>query len=290
MVETAVFSMFHRAAPPVSTAADVPPTLDVQVPDLDLPFPATVENPPAECLSEPLQAPQEALGLTGTATVEPTPAVSVAEFEAASEDAAPFGKGAALSGIRAQHELLGLANPVMFDVSAGFDGADRIGLEADRSGLYRPAGFRASPWSGLAYDAVADNLTGLAAGTRILTARGEVPVEQLVPGDAALALRGPAYLPIVWVGRSTATGPVIVIEPGALGPDRPHGRVSVAPAHPVFIDPAPVPAHQLINGSTIRSENAATELFNVDVGTDEVLFVEGIPLASGQHFGTPTNG
>lgn len=182
-----------------------------------------------------------------------------------------------------QHQLLGLANPAVFTVRASLGDSDPVDLTTGRAGIYRPAGFRPAPWSGFAYDTTDDRRTGLAAGTRLLTARGEIPVEHLVPGDAALGLRGPTLLPILWIGRSSADEPPILIEAGALGPDRPRRALCVAADHPVFVDPIPAPARLLVNGVTIYSVDISpAELFHIDVGSAEVLFADGLPVASAQ--------
>ena len=141
---------------------------------------------------------------------------------------------------------------------------------AGATGIYQPAA-----------TANSDPQTGLAAGTRILTARGEVAVELLQPGDAALGLRGPALLPIAWIGRRSGAKPGVQINPGALGPDMPRRALRLAADHPVFVQPNPVPARTLVNGSSIQAISLDnTELFHIDVGPSDVLFAEGVPLSS----------
>jgi hypothetical protein len=193
-----------------------------------------------------------------------------------------------MADIHAEADLLGLANPAVVTLLVRLAGEQAIELSANGSGIYRPPGFRAAPWSGFAYDITSDTRTGLLAGTRILTARGELEVEKLLPGDAALALRGPALLPITWIGRSKATKPPIRIAAGALGPNIPRRTLCLAPDHPVFIDPIPVPASSLVNGTTIHAVDiTAAELFHVDVGVTDVLFAEGVPLSSSQRAAPP---
>ena len=143
---------------------------------------------------------------------------------------------------------------------------------ASTAGSYQPGGHE--PLQG-------DPQTGLAAGTRILTARGEVAVESLQPDDAALGLRGPALLPIAAIGRTAAAKPGVQIAPGALGPDRPRRTLRLAADHPVFLQPEPVPARHLVNGSSIQTVALdGTELFQIDVGASDVLLAEGVPLSS----------
>lgn len=180
------------------------------------------------------------------------------------------------------YRLIGLANPLVCTVTGRLGDATPIELSIGRTGIYRPNGFRAAPWSGFAYDVSSDGRTGLALGTRILTSRGEIPVEDLVPGDSALALRGPALLPIVWIGRSIAVPPPVEIAADAFGPGRPSRTLRVGADHPVFMQTLPVAARDLVNGDTIRVIDTETaELFHIDVGFAEVLLAEGVPLASG---------
>ena len=187
------------------------------------------------------------------------------------------------SGTLIDHQLLGLANPLVFTVRASVGESDPVDMTAGRAGIYRPVGFRPPHWSSPAPDAASDHRTGLAAGTRLLTSRGEILVEELTPGDVALGLRGPSLLPILWIGRSASDKPAIRIEAGAFGPDRPRRPLCVAADHPVFLDPVPAPARALVNGVTIYTVDAdPTELFHIDVGAPEVLLADGLPVASAQ--------
>ncbi len=188
---------------------------------------------------------------------------------------------AGLTNIAVPADQLGIANPTVITLLARLGEAPAIELDASGTGIYRPPGVRAAPWSSSAYDQAQNGRTGIAAGTRILTSRGEMEVEALQPGDTALALRTPALLPIAWIGRSSATAAPILIEAGALGPDLPRRPVCLAPDQPVYLRPVPVPAGQLVNGTTIRPiGTTAIDLFHVDVGKAEILFAEGLPLSS----------
>ncbi len=287
MVETAIFSIFHRETPAKAEAPIVvEPTQPAHAP---------VKHGPAE--PENVLVSGDARGsvegdpapLPAAAVImaQPEPAPSPVVLPVAPPIAAP--PVARLGSISAGADLLGLANPIVFTLHAQLDGSGEIPLYEDGSGIYRPPGFRAAPWSGFGYDTTPDTRTGLLAGTRILTARGEIEVEKLHPGDSVMTLRGPALLPITWIGRSAATEAPIRIGAGALGPDMPRRALSVAPDHPVFIDPVPVPARSLVNGTTIYAVDIAdAELFHIDVGTAEVLFAEGVPLSSGQRSSVPS--
>ncbi len=211
------------------------------------------------------------------------------------------------------YQLLGLANPAVCTVRCSLSGGTAVLLSAARTGIYRPDlhapdlhnpdlhtpdlhtpdlhaperhtsdGHSGAPSNGLGYNQSPDRRTGLLAGTRVLTARGEIPVEHLVPGDAVLTLRGPALLPLLWIGRSTAEDPPVEITADAFGPGRPRQALRVGADHAIFMQTMPVAARELVNGSTVRSLPAeAQALFHLDVGASEVLLAEGIPLASGR--------
>ena len=83
-----------------------------------------------------------------------------------------------------------------------------------------------------------------ASGTLIRTARGDVPVETLVPGDL-LMTRDAGAQPLVWMAsrRLTLGGPSdrnrpVRIAPGALGHNVPRRALIVSPQHGLFIDGA----------------------------------------------------
>ena len=174
-------------------------------------------------------------------------------------------------------------NPAAIRLSARLSDTASIELDSSVCGLYRPLDFRAAPWSGFAYDQADNTEVGLAAGTRILTSRGEVEVERLLPGDNVLALRGPALLAIAWIGRTTPNESPVCIQVGALGPNLPRRTLCVAPDQPIFLQAAPVAARSLLNGTTVRTlDKDRVDMFHIDVGTSEILFVEGLPLSSGR--------
>ena len=234
---------------------------------------------------------REALPIEPPKPLEPAIAAPAAAAVQSSSDATLEAKEAPALAVRQHYSsdplaldyrLLGLANPVVCTVTGRLGDDTPKPLTIGRTGLYRPDGFRPAPWSGLAYDVSPDGRTGLVLGTRILTARGEIPVEDLVPGDTALALRGPALLPIVWIGRSIANPPPVQIAADAFGPGRPGRTLCVGADHPIFIQSMPVSARDLVNGDTIRIlDTEAAELFHIDVGFAEVLLAEGVPLSSG---------
>ena len=280
MVDTAVFGFFHRARiVPEAPQSPVPPP----VPPMEA---VARQQSVSEALSEP-QAPVSADA--ANVAVQPEAAWEhrpVVDGDAAALPDAPTNRPSWNEIERvttpAPADQLGLANPAVISVFATLPGSKSVGLDASACGLYRPPNFRAAPWSGFAYDQTDDTRTGVAAGTRILTSRGELEVEKLLPGDAALALRGPALLPIFWIGRTHSGEPPVWIEAGALGPNLPRRDLCLASDQAMFLDPEPVAARSLVNGVTIRRlESTQIDLFQIDVGKADVLFAEGVPLASG---------
>ena len=266
MVDQAMFSSFRRSGPQSSRP----------VPDESTGMRASQKLP----IQEFPRAEPAAPTLQRVDFAQPPVLPPVAEVEAAHVDVAPVDR-AELSSYGLPSDQLGLVHPDVIVLRVHLPGAPAIELDAASAGIYRPSSFRAAPWSGFAHDESRASSTGLAAGTRILTARGEVEVEKLVPGDAAMALRGPALLPIAWIGRAVAAAAPIWIEAGALAPNVPRRTLRLGPDQPVFLKEVPVAASTLVNGTTIRRvEGARVELFHVDVGRAEVIFAEGLALSS----------
>ena len=122
-----------------------------------------------------------------------------------------------------------------------------------------------------AYDLT--NLTAVicyAEGTRILTDRGEVAIEQINSGDRLIDHRGRA-IPVVWranmtCGMAASRFHPIEIAAEALGPGRPARTTYVSQQHRIALDAASlgidtpdgivmVAAKALVNGTTIRVVN-----------------------------------
>ena len=132
-----------------------------------------------------------------------------------------------------------------------------------------------------------------AAGTRILTATGEVAVEQLHPGDRVVTLagRGLPVKPVLWVGRrhvvlagraDAAEMAPIRVKAGALGPNTPKRDLVVSPDHCLYLDGALVPARLLVNGRSVVAEIGMAEVtwYHVELETHEVLVAEGASAES----------
>lgn len=194
------------------------------------------------------------------------------------------------------HDRLGLVSSDAITVRARVGRGAPVLLRPPLGGLYRPPDFRPAPWTGLAYDLAPDDGTGLAAGSRVLTARGEVPVEHLLPTDEVLGLRGPRLVRPARIARRVAPGvgedAPVRIEAGAFGDGRPRRPSRLAPGQFVFL-PDPVPARALVGGATVRRDDAGpddagwAEYFHVALapypgaGDGDVLLVDGVAVAAG---------
>jgi fibronectin-binding autotransporter adhesin len=131
-----------------------------------------------------------------------------------------------------------------------------------------------------------DSPTCYAAGTRILTPRGEVAVERLREGDLVLTVSGRAQ-PIIWIGhrrvdfrrhpRRARVLPVRVTA-HAFGEGRPKRDLLLSPDHAVFADDVLIPVRYLVNGRTIvQVERSAITYWHIELPRHDVLLAEGLP-------------
>jgi hypothetical protein len=129
-------------------------------------------------------------------------------------------------------------------------------------------------------------------GTKISTAKGERPVEDLKIGDEVHTLRGPR--PIKWIGynkftkdadRSWQDGVLpICVSRSAIGDNAPHTDLYVSPWHAIFLNQALIPVMYLVNGLSIApgmpSEVSELEYYNLEFDTHEVFYAEGALVES----------
>ena len=132
-----------------------------------------------------------------------------------------------------------------------------------------------------------------AAGTRILTDQGERAVETLRPGDIVITLlHGQRHAePVKWIGRRRVdltahprpeTIAPIRIRRGAIADDMPRRDLVVSPDHAILIDRKLVSARQLVNGMTIRPDDAlaSVDYLHVELSAHAILLAEGLPAES----------
>jgi hypothetical protein len=129
-----------------------------------------------------------------------------------------------------------------------------------------------------------------ARGTRILTAQGEVAVEDLQPGDRVATPRRGGFAQVRWIGRRTVDlarhphprdiNPVRV-QAHAFGMNRPHRELILSPGHAVFVEDALVRIRDLLNGASIVQQTAERiTYYHVELDGHDVLLAEGLPAES----------
>jgi len=125
-----------------------------------------------------------------------------------------------------------------------------------------------------------------------------VPVEDLIVGSAIMTTNGPK--PVKWIGRQTLSRnqsaawhprmlPVRVSR-FAIDDQTPRRDVCLSQWHSLFIDGVLIPARHLVNGRSIRFDEAALacetlEYFHVELETHEVIFADGMPVESFMYSG-----
>jgi hypothetical protein len=125
-------------------------------------------------------------------------------------------------------------------------------------------------------------------GSRILTIDGDVPVENLQPGDWVVTTNAPAR--VKWIGRQVIrkthsaawgrnTTPVRV-SAFAIDDQSPQRDLYLSPEHALLIDGALIPVKYLVNGHSVSFDEEAAksdtlEYFSVHLDTHEVIYAEG---------------
>ena len=128
------------------------------------------------------------------------------------------------------------------------------------------------------------------AGTRIATARGNVPVEKLQAGDLVkTATHG--FQPILWIGRRSYDGRMITgnhlalpvkIRRHAFARNVPSRDLYISPDHSLCEGGVLVHAWRFINGVSITQAQSvkAVEYYNIELESHAVIFAENTPVES----------
>ena len=132
----------------------------------------------------------------------------------------------------------------------------------------------------------------LLRGTNIRTATGERKIEDLAIGDLLPTVFG-GVRPIQWIGRfpiqkSDLSRPwakqalPVRIARSAIAPDLPHADLIVTRWHALLIDGLLIPAGDLLNGTTIRLDEAREEdkfeFFHIKMESHDAIYAEGTPV------------
>lgn len=135
-------------------------------------------------------------------------------------------------------------------------------------------------------------LTGLCAGTTVLTLDGELPVEHLSIGDRVISRNsGTAVLRDIIITETMMTP--IRIKAGSLGHTRPDRDMLVAPDTQLHIRDwraealfgtarAMVPARRLIDGEFVSEDRTrVVTLFTLVFDAPHIIYADGMELGAG---------
>jgi collagen type I/II/III/V/XI/XXIV/XXVII alpha len=128
-----------------------------------------------------------------------------------------------------------------------------------------------------------------AAGTLILTERGDVAAENLQIGDR-IATEDGTFEPVIWIGsrvvdcrRHPRPGQVLPVRilAGAFGPGRPRRDLYLSPDHAIFAEDVLIPARHLIDGNGVRQMACAQVTYlHVELPRHCVILAEGLATES----------
>ncbi len=126
-------------------------------------------------------------------------------------------------------------------------------------------------------------------GSRILTHRGEVAVEDLRVGDLAVTASG-RRRPIVWIGHrrldlSRHPDPLAVcpvrVSAHAFGDGLPRRDLWLSPGHNIASEGVIMPISSLINGRSVTQiKQDRVEYWHVELDAHDILLAEGLPAES----------
>jgi hypothetical protein len=129
-----------------------------------------------------------------------------------------------------------------------------------------------------------------AAGTRITTERGDMPVEALRVGDRVLTFVGKRWEEVIWIGhrrvdcrRHPEPSKVwpVWIAAGAFGRGLPTRELFLSPDHAVFADRVLIPVKHLINHRSIEQITPDHVIcYHAELARHGMILSEGLPTES----------
>ena len=136
---------------------------------------------------------------------------------------------------------------------------------------------------------IAVTLACYAEGTRILTPRGDIAIEQLRAGDEVLTVSGAARS-IRWIGHrridlrrhpdKRRVMPIRIV-PHAFGEGRPRRALILSPDHAVFVENVLIPIKYLVDGVSVTPVRcAAVTYYHIELPRHDVMLAEGMPAES----------
>ena len=139
----------------------------------------------------------------------------------------------------------------------------------------------------------AANVVCYTRGTRVLTDKGEIPIEDLRTGDLVVTLSSGrrSLAAVKWLGRrrinltlhpTPALVAPIRIRRDAFAENAPHRDLLVSPDHAINTDGVLICARLLINGASIARESGldAEEYFHLELDEHAILFAENLTAES----------
>jgi hypothetical protein len=150
-----------------------------------------------------------------------------------------------------------------------------------------------------AYGIGGTNITEcFAAGTRIATPMGDVPVDSLMPGDLVRA-QFAGETAIQWIGHrrvDCARHPdprsvwPVRVSAGAFGAGLPVRDLLLSPNHAVYVCGELIPVRHLINGlSVVQEQVDEIVYYHVELAEHDLLIAEGQPAESYLDIGDRAN-
>jgi hypothetical protein len=183
-------------------------------------------------------------------------------------------------------ELLGTGSSASWSYSTAATGT---GVSGESSDPNAGVGNAVSTTQDFLMNVTASSLC-FAAGTRIMTERGEVAVEDLQEGDLAVGLRRARLAPVQWIGRrrvdlrahpKPAEINPVRVRADAFGPGQPHRDLILSPNHALYVDGHLIAVRYLLNGATIVQEAwDSVEYFHVELDAHDVVLANGLAAES----------